>query len=230
MDCTPAKVVFGKLHSKLAPIARYWWKEAAKTTAKGADDNTETTGVATLAKLSYEEFKRRKGGKEPYYGTLEMMAQTARISFPTCIQDLECVETAPLHMAPCFVARGTGSNILAAVDAACSPLRMDKLKELAQKVPIVFLCIGADLAASNSRMKHRLAEWAGDHNATAQARGVGVILLVDLSCSAHIIWNGIIDKVFATHMLVTKLYSIAFCVQVTSLQTRTVAARCRENG
>ena len=77
-DASPVAVKFGNLRADLAPIARYWYRR------QQAESSRLAKGTWTL--LSHEEFKQRTGGREPRRGMLELLAQTARITWPRATQ------------------------------------------------------------------------------------------------------------------------------------------------
>jgi hypothetical protein len=103
-DCTPVKVKFGSLRQDLAPHARYWHKEKATTPAD-----------AKWRLLSAEDFRNVVRAKFPPSGIVELLAHLQRISWPRETQGFQAVECKKVRLRPCFLQRGNGSTIYAAL-------------------------------------------------------------------------------------------------------------------
>ncbi len=101
-DAKLVKVNFGKLVDLARPMARYWWREVDKL----QDQSARPAWV----QLTYEQFKRRRAGVEPFQGVLELFGQTASLTWPVphCGGDggaLWGAQHQPLVMLPSFLAR-----------------------------------------------------------------------------------------------------------------------------
>ena len=235
-DCTPVHVKFGCLQSLLAPIARYWWRgdtAGAATAAGGAAQPAET---GTWKLLNFEEYTQRQGRGALRAGTVEMFGQTARLTWPVVLHEspwcptpgsaggaaqpagafpFVAVRHETLRFCPSFVAHDDASTLLSTLEATLPALQLDSLAKLTKQVPLVVLALTSDLAASNTRMKHAVADFAREHNLQQEGAcgsgGGGYIVILDVGCVAHII-HRIVEVTFRTNTLIPRLHATAFTV------------------
>ena len=154
-DTTPLRVQFGHMLKELAQAARYWhWCSASRT-------------WSLLSSCDY----RQAAGMLPKYGILETLAQTVQIIYPSKCGSFVQVRRRKLRSPTCFLQNSTGSNMLAALEASPAALSIANLLKLARTgLKFIFLAIGADLAASNGRMKCEVARRLHAHNGRHQCR------------------------------------------------------------
>ena len=183
-DETPQDIGFGSLAEFLRPVAKFWWRDAVGD-GPGA-------GVATWHQLSYEEFVRRGLSREPKHGTVQIMAQQARLrwcqwskphgdgnEFPVVHRELLCFP-------PKFLATNDAQSIGIALEAAAPFLELSQWLKFRYHVPVLVLSATGDLDASNVRVKHWMGQRIVTANSTRQS-GEGVVLLLDMPCFAHIL-------------------------------------------
>lgn len=156
----------------------------------------------------------------PRYGTVEVFAQSLRLSWPETfehpVRPFVAVNTHTFAVRPCFLAHTTSSNLYAGMSRSCPPMDIDELLKLCQSSPslrFIFLHIGSDLVASAMRMKFEVARRANAHNANRCALD-GVLVFIDGQCVAHIIHREI-ESAFALKLLVPNLYATCFCCSLT---------------
>jgi hypothetical protein len=203
-DCTPVRVQFGSLR-ELADVARFWHFDREQ---------------ASWKLLTSTEFGRA-AGPLPKFGTVELMAQSFRIHWSVKLEDFMSVESRQLRMPVCYLARSTGSNMLAALHAACPSIDFAHLRLIAQLgVNFVFLYVGSDLASSGGRLKFELARRATEYN-QARSAHEGCIILVDGQCAAHVLHREI-ESAFSTVQLIPKLYATAFSISMAGTFARVV--------
>ena len=77
-DTTPVMVGFGMFKPMLAPVARFWWRDQATRLVPGA---------SPWIVLGMDEYMRRSGGHEPSRGTLDMLAQSCRLTWAESQED-----------------------------------------------------------------------------------------------------------------------------------------------
>ena len=77
-DTALVMVGFGKFKPMLALVARFWWRDQAPQLVPGA---------SPWIVVGLDEYMRRKGGHEPSFGTLDMLAQSCRITWPERQED-----------------------------------------------------------------------------------------------------------------------------------------------
>ena len=146
-DSTPVKICFGQLRDKVAPLARFWWKDRGKPKASW-----------TLLPLS-ELQRRSKSDNFPRWGVVEMLGESARVAFPETVvsptgKPFVAVHSHELAIAPSFVHSCSASCQLAAVLSSVPELDLASLMELAKYVKFVVLCLGSDGAAACGRFTH----------------------------------------------------------------------------
>lgn len=209
-DATPVVCSFGMLRPLLAPVARFWWRDATRpATSAAADANPWIL-------LSYDEYKRRCGGREPNAGTLELLGQSCRVTWYSSDAGAPIKQDVP--MAPVFIMNGTASNIMSALEDTLPHLSLRKLKELSDGVPFVALVLTSDQCAANTRIKLAMgAQFRQLNSERAQAQGHGTLLLIDVACASHILHN-IVARLFRQHLLIPRLHAVAFCNTITSTQ------------
>ena len=183
-DETPQDIGFGSLAEFLRLVAKFWWRDAVGD-GPGA-------GVATWHQLSYEEFVRRGLSREPKHGTVQIMAQQARLrwcqwskphgdgnEFPVVHRELLCFP-------PKFLATNDAQSIGIALEAAAPFLELSQWLKLRYHVPVLVLSATGDLDAPIVRVKHWMGQRIVTANSTRQS-GEGVVLLLDMPCFAHIL-------------------------------------------
>lgn len=98
-DCTPLRVRFGQLQQLLAPQARYWARDPE--------------GAWKL--LSFADYsKRAPSGTAIKSGTLELLAETGRVTWARSGAEQPAVET--LLFCPSFLRAADASTLLAALE------------------------------------------------------------------------------------------------------------------
>ena len=219
LDATPCKVTFGKLHPLLAPVARYWWRDdvpkssGTKRDAAGLQNKSPEPSWTTI---SHAEWMRRKKGKEPRSGTLELLGQSLRCSWAPVTDQASgggVVITESPVVEPVYLARANAATLLAALELTCPFVALEKLMGLSEKIPRICLINSSDLCPANARMKHAIAYKLAVHNAASLSRGGGIILFVDVHCSSHVLHN-IVEKAFALHLFIPRMHSIAFSLSI----------------
>jgi hypothetical protein len=129
-DATPLTLSFGKLKPLLAPVSRFWWKDAVSAQAPAtAHDRNASPWIC----ISYDEFKRRHRGKDPGSGTLDVLGQTARVTWPQEVERLApldpflAIRKEVLHIAPVCIASTSASNLLTALEQTVPGLQLKRL-------------------------------------------------------------------------------------------------------
>ena len=171
----------------------------------------------------------RTGGREPRRGTLELLAQTARITWPRATQgdcDLNSsfFVREPLHLRPQFIERTSASVLMQALEDGIEGLEVESLLQMARRLDFVILSLAGDLAASNTRTKLAFAEAVrvGDSFGIVGSGGMAVLLL-DIVCNAHII-HRIVEKTFMTSKLIPRLHSTAYSAAIPANYCRLLKA------
>lgn len=147
---------------------------------------------------------------EPRKGTVELLGQTLRCAWMVSKHTVTIEEPVVL---PVYVPRTTASNLFSALEATCPFVKLDNLFKLTHHMQWVVLVLTADLCGANSRMKHAIAYRVALHNAEACAAGHGVVMIVDVSCSSHII-HGVVEKTFAFNSFIPNMHAIAFSMSI----------------
>ena len=148
-------------------------------------------------------------GKEPRSGTVELLGQTCRCSW--AVGDTLVTEKPVVQ--PVFLGRTTASNIFSALEATLPFVSLPALKALTARVRRVFLVLTGDLCPSNTRVKHAIAYAIAVHNSEAEAKGHGVIVMVDVNCNSHII-HTVVEKIFALQSFIPRMHAIAFSLSI----------------
>jgi len=161
-DETPVTTSFGNLRDLVAPVARYWFpsaksakakakakvKSKSKAKAKGSAASTpsSTAQVAKASgsnqdsvwtKLTYEEYKERRQGKEPKSGTLEMLGQKAFLLWPTVDSESGVISPVTreesMFFRPTFLASTTAATVFSCLDSTpgttCNGLLVDLVED-----------------------------------------------------------------------------------------------------
>ena len=192
-DCTPIRVGFGALR-ELASVARYWFRISKNTLAQLLTPNQYLQHRTTL----------------PAFGIVELMGQTGEICWPDVLDSgFVAIERKRLLFPPCYVGRANASTLFAALDQVDPHLSVAQSIALAATVDIVVLFIGSDLAPACTRAKQEVAERILEHNSSAAQRGLGIIILINGHCAAHILHREI-EHSFGAKSLIPKLYSVAY--------------------
>ena len=222
LDATPIKIGFGSMHPHLAPISRYWWRDAVKPIAVGgtkakSDDALRGNDDPSWVVIDYDEYKRRCKGREPKCGTVELLAQTLRCSWMT-VSDTgrPIVHAESPIIEPLYLARTNASTLLNALERASPFASLSSLMELSKHVPRICLLVAGDLCSSNGRMKQAIAYKLAMHNAVSVESGGGVILMIDIHCSSHIV-HRIVEKIFSLHQFIPRMHAIAFTLSAQSM-------------
>ena len=211
-DTTPVNIIFGILQSLLAPVARFWLRVQV-------GKNNEGRSIFQWRYVSRDELQHELKGCEPRCGSLEMLAQTTRISWQETSKDLDLptVNSEVVPMPPLYLQNSSGSNVITGLETSLPQFDMESLKDLAAYIPFVVLALASDAVSSNLRLKLSVAESVLEHNQAAEAANqaaeaeeaaeaakLGFILLWDQICAAHIL-----------HNLVTKTAKITIWLQKT---------------
>ena len=162
--------------------------------------------------LDSEEFKRCRGGKEPRWGTLELLGQKCRISWPGYAKGFQTLHKQDIPVMPCYLKCNNTSCLFSALEQALPGLGVKRLKEMAMHIKLLALAIDADGSSVNVRLKLAYGKHVNDHNRSVRdgMLGGGYILLIDITCAAHII-HGFIAKIFGFKQLIPRLHATAFC-------------------
>jgi hypothetical protein len=195
----------------------------------------ESGGRRGRASARRQEYKRRSLGREPQQGTLEMMGQTAVLTWPEELvsagpgaRPFSALRREPLIFGSRFMAHNDASTIFQALEDALPPLQFDRLLELAEHVPLVVLSLGGDLDGANVRCKHHYAKMAGEHNEAVRSgrkASSGYVAIADVVCLGHIL-HRTVEVCFRVSDLIGKLHATAFtCNDPKMYRTLTGALR-----
>ena len=213
-DCTPVKVNFGNLRRDLAPHARYWHKE-----------KIEGCADVQWRLLSAEDFRTVSRKEFPPSGIVELLAHLQRISWPKETRGFMGVESKRARLRPCYLQRGNGSTIYAALARDHTFITFEDLCSMAHEIPFVFWNVNSDLASSCQRGKMEKARQARMHNdrALEPESTIGVIMFISGECVGHI-FHREIEKEFETQRLIPRLYDAAWCVTLPGMYSSMVQA------
>ena len=203
----------------MAPVARYWLPATRATTTKShnsrAQKSAKSEDTRAWCQLTYEEYQARGLGREPRRGTLELMAQSGQMLWPKPAElpglgrRVLGLRRERLHFQPMFVERASASCLASALETSLPALDIAGLKDLCRTAKFVVLQLEGDLAPSNVRVKH----WYGDefrqHNELAQDSDLGLLILLDSPCVAHIIHRAM-EVTFTQKELIPNLHAVAF--------------------
>ena len=213
-DCTPVKVNFGNLRRDLAPHARYWHNE-----------KIEGCADVKWRLLSAEDFRTVSRKEFPPSGIVELLAHLQRISWPKETRGFMGVESKRARLRPCYLQRGNGSTIYAALARDHTFITFEDLCSMAHEIPFVLWNVNSDLASSCQRGKMEKARQARMHNdrALEPESTIGVIMFISGECVGHI-FHREIEKEFETQRLIPRLYDAAWCVTLPGMYSSMVQA------
>ena len=227
-DATPTKIRFGTLQPLLAPVARYWWRDAVPVdpnkSVKPSKAKAAASSLPEWSVIDHEEWLRRNPGRQPKSGTVELLGQTLRCSWmQTSSQGVEVKTSESPVIAPMFLSRANASTICSALEKSFPGLTLAKLQDLCKRVPLVSLALVGDQCGANGRMKHHAAHILAVHNNESLRKGEGVVLLIDVNCCGHVT-HGIVSKVFALKELMPRMHAIAFSLSMPNTYSKVVRA------
>ena len=229
-DATPVKVRFGSMQPLLAPVARYWWRDAvpidSTSPAKPSTATAKATARAdpTWSVVDRDEWMRRNPGRQPRSGTVELLGQTLACSWmQTSSAGVEVKTSESPVITPMFLSRANASTIFSALEKSFPGLTLAKLQDICKRVPLVSLALVGDQCGANGRAKHHVAHCLAVFNQESLSRGEGVVLLVDVNCCGHVI-HGIVTKVFALKELMPRMHAIAFSLSIPNTYAKVVRA------